>query len=297
MVIAGLLSAVVGLLIYAAFSERSESDFALTPKDGEQKQSRWLKMLSVTSAEILSSLPAGVSDKIQEAKPNPNIERLFQQSGNPWNLSPKDFRVVQIGSSLFGAVILTVMGFLISLVAFDIPLFLYAAAGAGLGFIWPGSKYRTAAENRATDFKRQLPNALDLLIISLSAGVTFPTALRETLPNMTEGVLKDEFTLISRSLDSGKTLEASLEGFAERSPSDSVTAFIRAVQEATALNVPLIDVLESRADASRQEYFAMLQQKTASLESKMMAVLTPTLVPALLVTVMAPSVQQLMTMM
>ena len=102
---------------------------------------------------------------------------------------------------------------------------------------------------------------------------------------------------MSRRLDSGQTLQEALSEFAKKSPSESITSFVRAVQEATELNVSLIEVLESRADASRQEYFALLQQKTASLESRMMAVLTPTLVPALLITVMAPAISQLMATM
>jgi len=165
---------------------------------------------------------------------------------------------------------------------------------AYVGFIYPKSVYNTAAAKRDLDFKRQLPEALDLLIISLSSGVPFGAALKSALPQMKPGVLKDEFKDISRSLESGKTLSDSLGDFSRKAPSESIKTFVRAVQEATELNVPIIDVLESRADASRKEFFALLQEKTASLESRMMAVLIPTIMPALLIVLIAPSAFSIM---
>lgn len=132
------------------------------------------------------------------------------------------------------------------------------------------------------------------MIISLSGGSTFTTAMRESIPNMQPGVLLDEFRKIVKSIDAGATLNQALQNFADRAPNDSITTFIKAVQEATELNVPLIDTLQSRAEASRREFFTLIQQKTATLESKMMAILAPTLVPALLICVLAPAAFSLM---
>lgn len=55
-------------------------------------------------------------------------------------------------------------------------------------------------------------------------------------------------------------------------------------------------MLQSRAETSRREFFALVQQKTATLEDKIMGVLTPTLIPALLIIVVAPAGASLMTM-
>lgn len=288
-----LLAFVIGLVIYAFVVPRSESNFQITGNE-EAPRGSWMKVLGIASTEIMATLPAGLADRLTD-QPKTNLESLFQKSGNPWNLKPNEFLTVQIVTGVIAGIVGMLVGFLmnqVGVLAFPIPA--YILVFGLFGFMVPKLKYQSAAKERDTNFKRQLPDALDLLIISLSSGNAFPHALRESVPNMKPGVLRDEFKEISRRLDSGKSLQDSLDDFAKRAPSESITSFVRAVQEATSLNVPLIEVLESRADASRQEYFALLQQKTASLESRMMAVLTPTLVPALLVTVMAPAISQLM---
>ena len=292
-VIALVLSLVVGLIIYAFFVPRPDNSYQITGAE-DATPSRWIRVLGVASSEIYSTLPVPLANRLQ-APPSSDIELLIQRSGNPWNLKANEFGITKIVTCLMGLLAGLIVGLLFKFVGFlDFPLFIWMGAFGLFGYFVPKLKYRSAANERNTDFKRQLPDALDLLIISLSSGTTFQNALRESLPNMRVGVLRDELKAVSRSLDSGKTLQDSLDDFGKKSPSESITAFVRAVQEATELNVPLIEVLESRADASRQEYFALLQQKTASLESRMMAVLTPTLVPALLITVMAPALSQLL---
>lgn len=294
-VIAFLLTLVVGLVFYALLVPRSQSGFQITGTDPEN-QGTLMKILGVTSSEIIQTLPAGLAAKLEQ-RPKTALESLIQRSGNPWKLRPNEFFAAQITIGIVFLVLGAGLGWLMGnfgpgILAF--PIWVYMALLALFGYSIPKLSYKDAAKRRDLDFKRQLPDALDLLIISLSSGATFPAALRESLPNMRVGVLRDELREVSRRLDSGQTLQESLSEFAKRSPSESITSFVRAVQEATELNVPLIEVLESRAEASRQEYFALLQQKTASLESKMMGVLTPTLVPALLISVIAPSISALM---
>lgn len=295
--IALLFTFAVGLVFYAFLVPRSNSGFRITGMVADDEQSTMMKVLGVTSSEIIQTLPANLAMKL-ERQPGSSLQRLIQRSGNPWKLRSNEFFAVQFTIAiifiLVGAVVGYVMGnFGPGFLGF--PIWIYMALFGLFGYSIPKLSYKDAAKKRDIDFKRQLPDALDLLIISLSSGATFPNSLREALPNMRVGVLRDELREVSNRLDSGRTLSESLTEFAERSPSENITAFVRAVQEATELNVPLIEVLESRAEASRQEYFALLQQRTASLESKMMAVLTPTLVPALLISVIAPSIAGLMS--
>lgn len=292
-VIAALLTTAVALVFYAFMVERPTNRFAVG-ESTEVERSGFMKFVGFASSEIYASLPTNFAKALTD-QPSNDIELLIQRSGNPWNIRASEFNFLRVVTGIFGLV----GGFALGLVMnnfspLHLPIYVWVAFGGFIGFLIPKSKYTSAAKQRDIDFKRQLPDALDLLIISLSAGVTFPTALREALPNMKPGVLKDELRQVSRSLDAGKTLSESLDQFAEKAPSESITAFVRAVKEATELNVPLIEVLESRADASRKEYFALLQQRTASLESKMMAILTPTLIPALLILVIAPSIASMM---
>ena len=154
----------------------------------------------------------------------------------------------------------------------------------------PFIKHTGLAKSRDIEFRRQLPEALDLITISLSGGLTFAQAVREVIPTMKPGILKGEFINMVKIMDAGGTLREALDEFAARAPNDGILTFVRSVQSATEVNASLSEILESRAKASRQEFFALVHEKTAQLESMMWTRLAPTLLPAVLIISVAPSV-------
>jgi len=290
--IALLFTVAVALFLYVLLVPRVGKQY--TQGDYSESSNGLLKGVSVVGNEVYSMLPAGlVKPKIRTG--STRVEKLIQMSANPWGLKAADFMFFQIIFAVLFAIGGTGAGLLLKYGAdFPLPFWVLTIGGAFLGWIYPSNTYKSVAAKRDLEFKRQLPEALDLMIISLSGGSTFTTAMRESIPNMQPGVLLDEFRKIVKSIDAGATLNQALQNFADRAPNDSITTFIKAVQEATELNVPLIDTLQSRAEASRREFFTLIQQKTATLESKMMAILAPTLVPALLICVLAPAAFSLM---
>ncbi len=282
--IAGLLALVAGLFAYAFLVPRNLDKFAPNV-DPQNKDARLLNLLTKVGSELYSSLP---SSNFRKNK-RPQIETLLQKSGNPWNLQANEFFFIQFVTAFIGLLVGFASWFSLTALKVSIPLLGILAFTVTIGFLIPRLKYNEQAKARDIDFKRQLPEALDLIIISLSGGSTFTQALRDSLPNMQEGVLKNEFKSIMNSINTGRTLNEALGQFGDRAPNDSIKTFITAVREANELNVPLVEVLQSRAEASRQEFFALIHARTAQLSSKMMAVLTPTLIPALLIIVLLPA--------
>jgi tight adherence protein C len=288
-VIAGLLAIIAGLFAYAVFVPRSSEKFSLTV-DENSDNTKLLNLLSRLGGELYSTLP---ENSIKKKKDYPRIEDLLVRSGNPWNLNAEEFFFIRFVTAFMGFIIGWAVYLFLS-VTVALPLILVVGGSTILGFMIPKLKYQDQAKKRDLDFKRQLPEALDLIIISLSGGNTFTQALREALPNMQDGVLKKELATILSNIDTGRTLSESLTKFGERAPNESIKTFVTAVKEATDLNVPLVEVLQSRAEASRQEFFALIHAKTAQLSSKMMGILTPTLIPALLIIVLTPALASLL---
>lgn len=285
-VIAALAALAVALLAYAIFMPRNVTTFS--PDNEEEAENNFmLRLTTKISSELYATLPANSMNQ-DNRKKNQRIEALLVKSGNPWGLKADEFIFFQYTAGLLGFAI----GWLMWL-PLDAILGLHWGIVVGfftvLGFFIPKLKYYDVAKKRDLDFKRHLPESLDLIIISLSASNTFNQAVRESLPNMPEGVLKDEFIAMNQAVDTGKTMNQALEDFAKRAPNESIATFVKAVQEANELNVSLIKTLESRAHASRQEFFALIHNKTASLPSKMMGIITPTLIPALLIIVLLPA--------
>lgn len=289
-IIALLLALIVALFTYAMLVPRNIEIF--DPNINTKENAYALKALSKIGKELYATLPEGTS--YQTGKRNPRIESLLIRSGNPWNLTVDEFNFIQIVSGFVGLLAGFATIFLLNMTTIHIPWFITLLAITIFGYFIPLIRYNEVAKSRDLEFKKELPEALDLIIISLSSGSTFANALRTSIPNMKESILKEEFTEVIKQIDTGKTVNDALLYFAGRAPNESIRTFVQAVRQANELNTPLIEVLRSRAEASREEFFALIHNKTAKLNSKMMIALTPTLLPALMLIAAAPAAISLM---
>lgn len=289
LVIAGLITLAVALMMYALFVPKNVSGFA-PDNEEETEDNPLLKMTTMFSGTLYASLPKGVG---RRGTGSPYIKALIVKSGNPWGLKAHEFGFFQVTTGVIGLVAGYLASFIVSPIT-SIPWYIVTIAAGVLGYFIPLIKYKDAAKQRDLEFKRHLPEILDLIIISL-AGQTLSNAIRDSYPNMPEGVLKEEFGQIIRSMEAGKSLHESLETLVDRAPNESIQTFVRAVQEASSLDVSLVEVLQSRAKESRAEFFALIHNKTAALPTKMMGALTPTLVPALIIVLLAPQAMSLMS--
>ena len=281
-VICGLLGVIAGLFAYAAWVPKNNEKFDVAAG-----------VVNRLGSDLYSALPAGSVKK----RSRPRMASLVQRSGNPWNLTVDEFAFMRWVCGFIGAIAGVAAWALLDIFDIHIPWWALIVGCTVFGFFIPQLKYKDQAKERDLAFKRQLPEALDLVIISLAGGVTFVQALRESLPNMSDGVLKEEFAALVRNVDAGRSLDESLQHFANRAPNESIKTFVTAVRQANELNVPLADVLTARSEASRQDFFALIQTRTAILPTKMMVALVPTLIPALLILVLAPSLSSLVNSM
>lgn len=284
-VIAFLLALIVGLIAYAFLVPRNLDSF----RPEVESSNKILSLMGHLGTEVYASLPAGTTF---HRKPNARIEDLLVKSGNPWKLTAQEFVFMQVVGGFVGFLVGWVTWFAISPVV-SIPWFVLVPGAMLAGYFMPRSRYNDQAKRRDLEFKRQLPEALDLVIISLTGGATFVDSLRESIPNMQDGVLKVEFKDIVASVDTGRTLDESLLRFSQRAPNESIRTFVHAIREANELDTPLVEVLQSRAEASRSEFFALVNARTAALSSKIMGVLTPTILPAMLIIAIAPSISSI----
>lgn len=288
-VLSGLL---VFVLAYGILIPKRRDRF--NPDNSEESSGNTaLRALTVLSAEIYDALPASSSSG--RAQRNlVRIQELLTSSGNPWGLKPEEFVFIRYITGVIGAVAGAGIWFATYAFGVFVPWYLVIAGFGILGYFYPNINHREKAAERDLDFKRNLPEALDLIIISVSAGRTFNQALRDSVPHLKDSHLKTELGAVIRSLDSGVGTKESLDLLVERAPSTSIVTFIRSLQEATELNVSLEGTLRSRSDESRAELFSLIRERTAALPVKMTSVLTPTLSFALMIVLLAPFITSLM---
>ena len=241
---------------------------------------------------FLPQSPISVSlSSVQKSK----ITELIIRSGNPWGLRAEEFRGTQI---LLGVIGLFVGILLAATSAIpNVPPIIFIFLLPIMGILFPFSTYNTAREKRIKEVNRQLPEALDLIRVSMSAGNKFPIALQDVTPRLEEGVLKLEFSKLSEELRAGVPLSVALTHLSRRAPSDEVDSFCKAINQGETLGVAIDSTLKSQADMARRNYEAILDAKIAKLPSRMFLFLIPTMLPAIIIIFVGPAGQQLMGIM
>ncbi len=148
---------------------------------------------------------------------------------------------------------------------------MFVVAVTAFGGLAPFLNLSGAASDRAKAIGRRLPSAIDLLALSMSAGLDLPSALRQIVeksgtPN---DPLLEELSLILQSLQLGRTRRQALEEFAERSPIDAVCEFVNSVVQAELRGNPLAEVLRIQAEVSRQRRTVLAEEAAAKASVSM----------------------------
>lgn len=287
-----LIAITTFLLGYIILIPKSNKRFNPSNEEYLQQNDNF-RRFSYIANELMLAMPA-TQNTMKRPKRDLKTESLLIRAGNPWSVTVSEFKVLKWTGAFIGLILGIPISLLIHSQSESIPIIAIIALSILLGFNTPTSKMKDLAAKRDLEFKRQLPEALDLISISLAGGMSFPRALAVSIPSMQRGIVRTEFELVSNDIAAGSTTEAALEKFALRAPNDSVKTFARAVQSAIKTNAPLAEILNSRAKASREEFFAYINQKVAQLESKIWMILSPTMLPALLIITVLPSGAQLM---
>jgi tight adherence protein C len=176
-----------------------------------------------------------------------SVDRLLSASGDPLGLEPREYIVVVSLSSLLGAG----LGGAYAMLANRSPVYVPVLAFV-CGMI-PYAKISSIAQARLTEIRRGLPTMIDLLCLSLSAGLDFPAAIEQIVSKSRnhEDALRAELRVMLREIQLGKTRRQVLELFSKRVPVDTVREFVSAVVQAEEEGTPLAKVLAIQATVSR----------------------------------------------
>ena len=147
---------------------------------------------------------------------------------------------------------------------------------------------------RKTQMENQLPDVLDLLAISVGAGMGFDQALTYITETMT-GPLINELAVLQRELQLGKSRTQAFKDFGERSNSESIINFSAAVIQATEMGIPLHDMLVAQATAARNEHVSKVRAKAAKASIRMLLPMVGFIFPVLFIVLMGPAVMNILS--
>lgn len=237
--------------------------------------------------EPLQARALAFGRRITGADQAERLRRKLEAAGNPrgWTVD----RVVSL--KVLGAVILPVVCLAWgALLGFGVTwLILFTLAGAALGFFAPNLYLYQAGYNRADQIKRTLADAVDLLTISVEAGLGFDAALQQVARN-TAGPLAEEFSRVLREMQLGMGRAEALRALGDRSDVDDLKAFVGAMVQADAFGIPVGQVLRVQSSEIRVKRRQYAEEKAQQVPVKIMVPLVLCILPCLFVVVMGPAV-------
>ncbi|HEU4328184.1 MAG TPA: type II secretion system F family protein, partial [Roseiflexaceae bacterium] len=209
-----------------------------------------LEMQQPFSQRVLIPLLNAVLAKLGQFSPKQTAEKArlnLQQAGNPYNLTPAMFS----GIRLLLALVLFVLVGLVTFTSMEFTqALMYTAMAAALGFLLPGIWLGQQIKKRKHNIVKALPDALDLLTISVEAGLAFDLALMRVADKW-DNELSNEFKRVLTDTRLGRARRDALKDMALRTGVEDVQTFVAAIIQAEQLGVSIGKILRIQSDQMR----------------------------------------------
>jgi tight adherence protein C len=142
----------------------------------------------------------------------------------------------------------------------------------GFGTILPHMQVSGEIERRFKQVNRGLPHTIDLVALTMSAGLDFPGALRQVTEKTADraDAIYEEMVRILQELELGRTRKQALLAFADRCPTEAVKDFVSAVVQAEEKGNPLAEVLQIQATMLRMRRSVAAEESAARAGVMMM---------------------------
>jgi tight adherence protein C len=160
---------------------------------------------------------------------------------------------------------------------------------AGVGWFGPGFIVQRRAENRLFRIDRWMPELIDLLVVTIEAGLSLSAAL-QLAGDRLKGPLGDELRIVLQEQRMGLTPVQALENMVNRCPTPAVESFVRAMVQGQLLGVSIGQILRSLAIEMRKRRRAQAEQQAQKAPIKMLFPLVFMIFPALFVVILGPAV-------
>jgi tight adherence protein C len=233
---------------------------------------------------------SGATSRMASTSFTATTEKRLALAGNPGDLRVADWLGIKavgaiVGGVLF-ALIFLVVGFM------NLPAFLRLAMipiGLAFGYtipeFWLGGRVR----KRQKAILLMIPDALDLLTISVRAGLGFDGALGKVVEKL-KGPLTEEFRRALAEIRVGKARRDALRDIVPRTEVGALTNFIGAIIQAEQLGVSISKVLQVQSEQLRIERRQRAEEMAAKAPIKMLFPLVGCIFPSLFIVILGPAI-------
>jgi tight adherence protein C len=252
-----------------------------------------LELQQPFSQRVLVPMARVILGQLGKYGPKQSAERLrtnLQQAGNPGNITPMMFTGMRMALFIILMIIAALVTFGQGLPAMQ--ALMYTAIGGGLGYLLPGIWLGQQIKKRKHNIVKALPDALDLLTISVEAGLAFDLALMRVADKW-ENELSNEFKRVLTDTRLGRARRDALRDMAQRTGVDDVQTFVAAIIQAEQLGVSIGKILRIQSDQMRIRRRQRAEEAAHKAPIKMLIPMAFLIFPSLFVVILGPAVPKL----
>ncbi len=297
LILAALAACSVLLIMFALVGRRGADPVQARLSQLGTMQAKTLEELELQqpffdrSIRPLALRLSGIGRRFTSPKKAKGTESRLAMAGNPYDMRTVDF----LGLKVVVAGAIAGLGFLlVGLIGRNLPMgLMLAVAGAGIGFIAPEMWLSRRIKKRRKAILLNIPDALDLLTISVRAGLGFDAALAKVVEKMS-GPLIDEFQRALAEIRVGKSRRDALRDIVARTQVPALTSFIGAIIQAETLGVSISKVLQIQSEQLRIERRQRAEEQAAKAPIKMLFPLVGCIFPSIFIVILGPAIISIM---
>ena len=239
---------------------------------------------------IFSPLKNGLRHNLARLYPSKETDRVHAdllKAGLTGSVRAEEFVAIQVGAVLlgFGVGLIALVSGMVSVKIGLVMLLVLPIIGGLAPSYWLRHRIKARRERVTND----LPDVLDLMTISVAAGLGLEQAMQVSCARF-ESPLCDELRLTLREMEHGLSRRDALENLKLRTDIEDLVTFAVVLSQADALGLPIGRVLQAQADEMRDKRRQRAREKAAKVPVKILFPLALCFLPAIMIIVLGPVV-------
>jgi tight adherence protein C len=242
-----------------------------------------------TLRPLAMRLSGGVS-RVTSTSFSDRTEKRLALAGNPGDLRVADWLGIKAIGAIIGGILFFLLFVILNPLKLPVPVgFVLIPAGVLFGYTIPEFWLGGRVKKRQKAILLMIPDALDLLTISVRAGLGFDAALGKVVEKL-DGPLSDEFRRALAEVRVGKARRDALRDIVPRTEVVPLTNFIGAIIQAEQLGVSISKVLQVQSEQLRIERRQRAEEMAAKAPIKMLFPLVGCIFPSLFIVILGPAI-------